>query len=164
MHTVRNRPWFTPGARKFLEGIVSHKWDVLEFGSGGSTFWLSTRVKSLVTIEHDPAWAEAVQAKIGDAPNVRIVLHDRPYDHCATYFPDGKFDLVIVDGRDRVKCTMAVLPKVKKGGYLIFDNSQYKKYREVLDHITRGLKWKVAGQFSKGTNWRTDIFRRPRRR
>lgn len=165
MHTVRNRPWFTPGARKFLERIVRPEWIVLEFGSGGSTFWLSSRVNTLITLEHDPEWADAVKAKIADIPhNTRIVLHDRPYDHCAAYFPDEHFDLVIIDGRDRVKCTLAVLSKVKKGGYLIFDNAQYPKYQEVLDHIVIGERWNVPGRFSKGKNWRTDVYRRPRRR
>lgn len=37
--------------------------------------------------------------------------------------PDQTFDLVLVDGRARPACMEHALPKVKKGGYLVLDNS-----------------------------------------
>lgn len=43
-------------------------------------------------------------------------------------FPDGSFDLVAVDGRSRVSCIARSLSKVKRGGWLLLDNSEREGY------------------------------------
>ncbi len=48
-------------------------------------------------------------------------------------YADEYFDIVLVDGRSRPSCIFHSLTKVKKGGYLIIDNSDRKYY---FKHIT----------------------------
>lgn len=43
-------------------------------------------------------------------------------------FNDGYFDFVLVDGRSRASCIKHSLPKLKKNGYLIVDNSDRQYY------------------------------------
>ena len=64
-------PWFTYPAIRYLERLVRPQWRVLEYGSGNSTRWWSARVKEVVAVEHDPAWAGALKR---DLPaNVTLV-------------------------------------------------------------------------------------------
>ena len=43
-------------------------------------------------------------------------------------FPDNYFDIVIVDGRARPSCIQQGIPKLKKNGWLIIDNTERKYY------------------------------------
>lgn len=43
-------------------------------------------------------------------------------------FPDNYFDVVLIDGRARPSCCKQALPKVKKGGHIILDNSERSWY------------------------------------
>ncbi|MBI5154300.1 hypothetical protein HZA57_03600, partial [Candidatus Poribacteria bacterium] len=44
---------------------------------------------------------------------------------------NGAFDLVIVDGRVRAACARLALPKVREGGWLLLDDSEREKYRDI---------------------------------
>jgi len=48
-------------------------------------------------------------------------------------YPDEYFDFIIVDGRSRVECSLNALPKLKKGGLFILDNSERRRYRPVFE-------------------------------
>jgi len=43
-------------------------------------------------------------------------------------YPDDYFDIVVVDGRARPSCIKHGIPKLKKNGWLIIDNSERKYY------------------------------------
>jgi hypothetical protein len=43
-------------------------------------------------------------------------------------FENEYFDVILVDGRSRPSCIMHSIPKLKKGGYLILDNSDRSYY------------------------------------
>jgi len=43
-------------------------------------------------------------------------------------YPDSYFDIVVVDGRARPSCIKHGIPKLKKNGWLIVDNSERKYY------------------------------------
>ena len=46
-------------------------------------------------------------------------------------FEDESLDLVVVDGRARVSCARAAIPKLKSGGILLLDNSERARYAVV---------------------------------
>lgn len=54
-------------------------------------------------------------------------------------YPDKYFDLVLIDGRARTSCLFHSLSKVKRGGYIILDNSDrdyyLKKTYELLSNF-----------------------------
>lgn len=56
------RPWVNFGAQEHLERILRPDAHVFEWGSGGSTLFLLSRVETLVTVEHDPGWFERVSS------------------------------------------------------------------------------------------------------
>jgi hypothetical protein len=43
-------------------------------------------------------------------------------------YPDNYFDIVVVDGRSRPSCIQHGIPKLKKNGWLIIDNSERNYY------------------------------------
>lgn len=45
-------------------------------------------------------------------------------------YPDGHFDIIVVDGRARPSCIRHALPKLKKDGWLLIDNSDRSYYLE----------------------------------
>jgi len=46
--------------------------------------------------------------------------------------PDETFDLILVDGRARADCSKRALCKIRKGGYLMLDNSNDSMIVEFL--------------------------------
>jgi hypothetical protein len=64
-------PWITYPALRMLERVVRPHFKVFEYGAGNSSLWWAARVDDVVSVEHDPAWAEMVA---GRAPaNLRVV-------------------------------------------------------------------------------------------
>lgn len=55
------KPWITFEAEEWLNSFLDKKMSVFEWGSGGSTIFLSRRVKKLVSVEHDPDWYKQVK-------------------------------------------------------------------------------------------------------
>jgi len=54
-------------------------------------------------------------------------------------YPDGYFDLVMIDGRSRASCVRRAIGKVKPGGAVILDNSERPGYagaRRLLGEFT----------------------------
>src|SRR5690606_25892574 len=49
-------PWYTSGARSWLQANVVPEDDALEFGAGRSTLWWAGLVKSVTAVEASPDW------------------------------------------------------------------------------------------------------------
>ncbi|MBI1801757.1 MAG: class I SAM-dependent methyltransferase [Chloroflexi bacterium] len=114
-------PWFSYRACRTLNRLIRKDWRVLEFGSGMSTLWLARRCGTLHSIEDDPQWYEVVRRLVGTG--IRYELRTAAAYADLSEYPDGFFDLVLVDGLARDQCVRSSVPKVKPGGYLYLDNS-----------------------------------------
>src|SRR5271170_976341 len=64
-------PWLTYPATRFLESIVKPNWRVFEFGCGSSSLWWASRVREVLSVEHDDEWATKIRALLPD--NGRII-------------------------------------------------------------------------------------------
>jgi predicted O-methyltransferase YrrM len=138
-----NEPWMAAQAVELLRGLLRNTDVALEWGAGRSTPWLSSRVRHLTSVEHDPEWHAQVKARCAaeGRTNIDHVLApfrdgsggESPYVAAVARFPDGGLDIAIVDGADmRVECAMAAVPKLAPGGLLILDNAQL-----YVDHPSR---------------------------
>ncbi len=56
-------------------------------------------------------------------------------------FPEESFDIVVVDGRARNGCVKRAIPRVKRGGYLVVDNSERAYYLEGAPEIQDTSVW-----------------------
>lgn len=52
-------------------------------------------------------------------------------------FPDGHFDLVLVDGRARVSCLFHGISKVRPGGMLMLDDSHRLEYKAAIAEMNK---------------------------
>jgi hypothetical protein len=47
-------------------------------------------------------------------------------------FPDNHFDFIMIDGRARVECALNAIPKLKKDGIFVLDNSDRQRYKSIF--------------------------------
>ncbi|MFC8732589.1 class I SAM-dependent methyltransferase [Luteimicrobium sp. NPDC057192] len=127
-------PWLAFVVIDRLDEIVGPESSVFEFGGGGSTVWFAERARQVTSIEHDPEWAALLEERFAATPNVdvrHVAAAGGSYDEYVASvesFPDDSLDVVLVDGRSRVRCALAAMPKVRPGGFLVLDDSQRKYY------------------------------------
>jgi SAM-dependent methyltransferase len=136
-----NEPWISPRAVRWCERNLTRDMKAIEWGSGRSTPWFAAHVGHLTSVEHDRAWYDIVKAKLTSSPNVdyRYVALDHPaseptvprypqspsYVAVADRFEDESVDFVVIDGHYRQACVLASLGKLKPGGFLLVDNSNW---------------------------------------
>lgn len=120
-------PWYTYPAIDFLDQIVKPDWSVFEWGSGNSTLWWSSKVKSVVSVEDDQKWYHDVAGRV--PANTKVLYRcGREYCDCILEYPDRRFDVVVVDGSHRNEAAINAALKVKHGGILIFGNADNPEF------------------------------------
>lgn len=125
-------PWWSYGFIDFVIGRLNSEMSVLEFGSGGSTVWLSQRVKQVVSIENDLNWSKIVKSFIPE--NVQIIETLTPEYLKKEDLPDQEqqFDVLIIDSlAHRINCAKAGLPFLKLEGVVIWDNTDGSDWPEI---------------------------------
>ena len=125
---------------------------VFEYGAGASTAWLARRSGSVTSVEHDAGFAEFLAPLLTAYPNTtlrlvpaapsqRPAVGSRRRGHAGLDFSDyvtaidaveGEFDLVVVDGRARVACVRAALPRLAPDGVVLLDNADRDEYATVV--------------------------------
>jgi len=165
----------------FFESILTPELEIFEFGSGRSTIWLAERVKHIISLEHVPAWNREVKRAIAEAglTNVearfRLLTHAKEcyqnsIDWAATVceYPDESFDIISVDGYDdtRISSIEFSIPRVKCGGWIVVDDTNWEKLNPGLDLLTEWLRIDVSGQkphrtFGALKDTQTSFFQKP---
>lgn len=150
-------PWLTNKSLEWLTNYLKPDMTVFEYGSGGSTLFFSKHAKQVVSVEHDERWHKKVLPKINknSAANVDYILHvpnkitkTNKYVNSVSTYPNNFFDLVLVDGLDRNDCCSAAISKIKKGGYLVLDDSDRIQYKESLDLLSKYPRTDFKGRKS----------------
>lgn len=159
-----DEPWLTRESIGYLEKTLRPTDKVLEYGMGGSTVWFSRRVLRIDSIEHDYGWFDLVTKAVQLEQLVNVGLYHVPsnndYEEYVRFGVKlgerlGGFDVVVVDGRQRVRCIKAIAEHVLPGGLLVLDNAERPHYQEAQDFLS---SWS-ATRTSNGI-WRTDLFRK----
>jgi hypothetical protein len=124
-------PWYTYPAIEFLHTRIRPEMTVFEYGCGNSTIWWAARVAGVVSVEHDSEWYRRISGRV--PPNVAL-LHvplDRPGEYAGTLLrASRRFDVVVIDGRERVECTRGITRGLADRGVIVFDNSDRPEYAE----------------------------------
>jgi SAM-dependent methyltransferase len=157
-------PWFTYPFIDFIAKKIHSQMTVFEYGCGFSTIWWSKMVKEVVSIEHDKKWYEMARSAVPE--NVRIhfveLKYDGDYSRKISEY-ENKFDIVVIDGRDRINCTKNSLRALKEDGVIIFDNSDRDCYQEGYDFLEnvgfKRIDFDGMGPINN-YSWRTSIFYR----
>lgn len=129
-------PWLNRAAIEVFDTLLKSSDHMVEFGAGRSTFWFSSRVERLISVEHQKAWAEDVQSKLKakNINNVELKFFPTEYKDETTGTMQSDYviwldtlenlsiDVALIDGTYRGAAATKVLPKLKCGGLLVIDN------------------------------------------
>jgi predicted O-methyltransferase YrrM len=164
-----NAPWLTATMVDVLASWLKSTDIGMEFGSGRSTLWFASRVKHLVSTEHDANWGQRVEEKIRSAGLSEKVAYWRtgPSPSADTYLaalkdtPPESLDFILVDGLFRDACAVGAVQKLRSGGILIVDNINWylpprvRSYSPASRSRESGCLNKVWQQFEGlVSNWR----------
>ena len=128
-------PWCTYSFIQFIEPRLKSNFQLFEYGCGNSTLWYSKRVESIIAVEHHQGWAETIAAI---APvNVQILFKEiENGSYAASPVATGKmFDIVIVDGQDRVNALLNAEKVLSNNGIIILDNAERPEYIYGTDYL-----------------------------
>lgn len=129
-------PWFTYSCIDFLQERLHKKHRIFEFGSGNSTRYFAERCAEITSVEHDQTWYESGLRNKPENANLLYCPLDRDGEYCrAAAKSKHAYDLIIVDGRDRVNCCKQSLPSLTSGGVMILDDSERENYQEARDFL-----------------------------
>jgi hypothetical protein len=139
-------PWMTYPAIEFLGKRIRREMSVFEFGCGESTLWWASRVNEVVSVEHDKDWHGKIARRApGNVSLFHIELaYGGAYSRKIMEYKE-RFDIVIIDGRDRVHCAMNSLKALKPDGIIVWDNSDRKEYEAgyafLMEHGFRKIEF-----------------------
>lgn len=135
-------PFIAYPAIDFLSRRVSKDWSVFEYGSGASTLWWAARVREVFACEHHQGWYERVKSQA--PPNVTLfhvpLEYGGEYSRKVLDFPQ-RFDVVVIDGRDRGRCARNAVSALNPGGVILWDNAERPEYRDAQnDLLSQGFR------------------------
>lgn len=130
-------PWITYPAIEFLRRRVKPEMNVFEYGCGNSTLWWAGLVREVVAIEHDRAWFEKMVSNPNLPPHVKLLHVDLEGEGYPTAIigHNKLFEIVVVDGRDRVECVKNCVEALTPTGVIILDNSDREQYSQAVDFL-----------------------------
>ena len=157
-------PWITYPTIHLLESRVRPDVKVFEFGSGNSSFWWAERAQKVVSVEHLRVWYENQKPKLPTNVELRLVELEENGDYCrAALSTDEKYDIIVIDGRDRVNCAKNCVAALTDAGVIVWDNTDRTEYAEGYDflhrHGFRQVDFRGFGPRSCSA-WLTSIFYR----
>lgn len=147
-------PWMNYKVIQYLENQIRDPAHVFEYGSGSSTeYWLNNGC-IVTSIEHNRDFYLEMIKKLGNRCQYLLIepqpmqrSDDESVDSPDSFkssdfhgfsfeeyvksideFENETFDMVIVDGRARPSCIKRALPKIKRQGILVLDNSDRGHY------------------------------------
>lgn len=133
----RPLPWYTYSAIHFLQQRLRAGMSVFEYGCGNSTLWYAQRVARVDSVDNDPVWAERINALCPDNAGVFCASGTgEPYvQHVGA--SGRRYDLVAIDGRNRVACAGCAVKHLTPQGVIVFDDAQRERYQPGFDFLAK---------------------------
>ncbi|MCF8319314.1 MAG: FkbM family methyltransferase, partial [Sphingobacteriaceae bacterium] len=103
-------PWVTYSYIDFIKNRITTEHQIFEFGSGNSTLFYAERAKHVVSVEHNKEWFEKI--KTASPKNSELIFCELVPNGAYSKMPitsQKKYDVIIIDGRDRVNCCKQAL-------------------------------------------------------
>jgi hypothetical protein len=131
-------PWWSFGATRAVEKFLQPEMTVFEFGSGGSSIFLASRVAQVTCVEDEEKWADLVRVEAARRGLGNLDVLFRPFDfHNAKDFGSSPYlaslgvelyDLIVVDGKEeseqvRDLCFWKAEECIRPGGLIVVDDS-----------------------------------------
>lgn len=161
-------PWMNYSVVAFLEERLNITMKIMEYGSGASTLFFASKCNSVASIEHDENWFESVNKLllVNKISNVRLIFSPlrEKYNYVKELVEENeKFEIVLIDGENRVETALNSYEVLTSNGVLILDDSSREDYKEVFNFYRKNnfsalnLQGMKPGGFKKD---QTTIFYR----
>lgn len=160
-----NRP-----ERKFVTKLYNSAETILEYGSGGSTVLAAELGKTVFSVESDQDWADRMAAHVATiSEHARVHWADvgptgpwgvpmKPrefrkfHEYALSVWDRPDFvqpDLVLIDGRFRAACLVAVMMRTAKPVTVLFDDYLKRRYYHGVERLAR--KEEMVGRMARFT-------------
>ncbi len=155
-------PWVTYPFIDFIVGRLHKDMRIFEYGSGNSTLFYAERVHEVHAVEHNMDWYSKISKSLPNNAKIyhKELIRDGEYARFATSL-NTQFDIIVVDGRDRVNCCFQSLMALRDGGVIVLDDSEREEYKPGIDFLKdKGFKEIPFWGMAPGLNMRkcTTIF------
>ncbi|MCE7058801.1 FkbM family methyltransferase [Dyadobacter sp. CY343] len=133
-------PWYTYPFILFLKPRLKPEFTVFEYGSGNSTIWYAGQVRYITAVEHEAGWVKLIAPKLP----ANTTLLEKPLGDSyikAVQSTGDLYQIIIVDGRNRVKCAIFASDFLTDDGVIILDNSERTWYTPAKEYLaTKGFR------------------------
>jgi hypothetical protein len=129
-------PWVTYSFIDFIEKRINKQHTIFEFGSGNSTYFYAKYAGIVVSVEHDKKWYDKIVGRKPENSEMIFCELIRGGDYC--HMPtrlEEKFDIIIVDGRDRVNCCKHAVDALSPNGVVVLDDSERDHYKGGIEFL-----------------------------
>lgn len=135
-------PWMNYPTIELLKERLKPEHTLFEFGSGYSTAFYAKYTKHVTSLEYDKTWLEVIKKNLPDNAELIFTEKDIDGEYCQSIKKTNKkYDIVVIDGRDRVNCLKQSLDNLSDKGVILLDDSHRERYKEGLDHAKeKGFK------------------------
>lgn len=124
-------PWFTYPCVEYLKQLDLRDKSVFEWGSGNSTLFWANRCHDVSSVENDQAWYEKNKSR--SKHNMKLFLKVKPNEYVRTIAEcNKKFDIIVVDGIERLACAQLAPRYLTDDGIIIFDNSEWDRDLKIV--------------------------------
>jgi hypothetical protein len=100
-----------------------------------SQLFYSNMVGSVDSVEYDKFWFDKLKPDLPQ--NVKLHYKEKSVDgeYCRVIqSSESLYDIVVVDGRDRVNCIKQSIGMLKAGGVVLLDDSQRERYIDGINY------------------------------
>jgi len=150
-------PWMNYGVIAFLQERLNKDMRIFEYGSGYSTIYWAQRVGHCTSVEYDKIWYDKMNEQLSALKEVELVYRPLNDNYTAVIQEqETPFDLIIIDGRERVQCAINAFDHLKDDGILLLDDSSRDRYQAAWDfYKEKGFK-QLTFTGLKPTGWNAD--------
>ena len=158
-------PWVTYSFIDFIKDRLNKTQKVFEYGSGSSTLFYAQRVAKVVSVEHDENWYNKIRSSKPQNAEMIFTRLEKGGEYSKKAVLLGElFDIIIVDGRDRVNCCKESIQALSPHGVLVLDDSERPEYNEAREILKgQGFKELSFSGISPGLFYlkATSVFYKP---
>lgn len=116
-------PWITYPAIEYLKQLDLSEKTVFEYGCGGSTLFWSRVARRVDSVEDNERFCGEVRSSL--PANCHLFFELDPDEYVQAIARHAPYDIVVIDGHSRVRCSEIAASYLKPGGFIILDNSDW---------------------------------------
>lgn len=116
-------PWMTYPVISWLKSLDFSHCRVFEYGAGWGTLFWASRAQTVVSVEQSEQWVQRLRPWVPSNVQLYGPLNGSPYIECSRN--GGPWDVIVVDGSDRLSCAQVAVGVLAPDGIIVLDNSDW---------------------------------------